>query len=103
MDNPMSVDGIKFCPACERTRYSVEYADCEEFADGNLPVCIECYVARNGHGARIVSNMLKTRQCADCGKEKNVAEYSVVGRRAQNTLPHVSKKCKACSAWDRSI
>jgi len=90
-------DGIKKCRICDKRKYSVDFFEHDEFADGHFPMCAKCLRSvKFGVLSRTMLNDTGfTVKCVRCDAGKKLGQMSMSYSERK-----VSKICSDCSRRD---
>ena len=85
-------DGTKICVFCNAKRFTREFysTEIEEFPDGKVPVCTDCWKKRHD-GEDIIKDYNLLRVCRKCEQKKNIIEYTTDTRN--NSLGYCCNSC----------
>jgi hypothetical protein len=89
----------KICNCCGKSKYTIEFIDLDnwdEFVDGKMPVCTDCYKAKNGSKRSKVEECLNTyttvQICSTCEKELKLHYF-----KYDKTRNGIQKVCALCT------
>ena len=84
-------DGTKVCAICEKTKYTTEFPNADEFDDRKVPTCTKCFkkTANVWYEKKHYSGVVRT--CKKCKQVLSISNFAY--RKNGNKLSDTCRDC----------
>lgn len=96
----VQLDGSKRCENCGKFLYSIEFPDCDFFADGKFPVCSTCGRKQDKtEFISVVDAHNKAQECTKCKETQSVSQF--IARSGEWTK--IDNRCASCRSMPKHL